>query len=71
MVAQWQYFTGNSHGQSNEACCDSKKSLETREGKCQAFAQEGGKARYAEKATTEDLSKKGTTESAKTKSAGS
>jgi len=62
-------FTGNSYGQSKEACCDAQKSLKTWEAKRQAFAQKGGKARNAEKAAPEDLSKKGTKES-KAKDAG-
>ena len=60
------YFTGNGHGQSKEACCDTQESLEAREGKRQVFAQEGSKARNAEKAATEDFSKKSTKESGKT-----
>jgi hypothetical protein len=59
------YFTGDSHGQSKEACCDAQESLETREGKRQACAQEGSKARGAQKAATEDLGKNGIKKSAK------
>ena len=44
-------FTGNSRGQSKEACYDTQESLEAREGKRQVFAQEGSKAWDAEKAT--------------------
>jgi len=43
------YFTGGSHGQSKEACCDAQEKLETRQGKRQGWAQEGGKARDAER----------------------
>src|SRR5208283_1777401 len=42
------YFTGDSHGQGKEACCDAQEKLETRQGKRQACAQEGGKAHEAE-----------------------
>src|SRR5208283_3487229 len=42
------YFTGDSHGQGKEACCDAQETLETRQGKRQACAQEGGKAHEAE-----------------------
>ena len=47
-----------------------KKALETWEGKRQAYAQEGGKARAAKKATTEDPGKNGTKKSAKTRRPG-
>jgi hypothetical protein len=60
------YLKGDSYGQSKEACRDTQKSLETWEGKRQACAQEGGKARNHEKAATEDRSKNGTKKSAKT-----
>lgn len=63
------YFTANTHGQSKEAYCDTQ-SLETWEGKRQAFAQEGGKARNAEKKATEDHSKNSAKESTKAKGAG-
>ena len=43
------YFTGDSHGQSKEACCDAQEKLETRQGKRQTRAQEGRKAHDAEK----------------------
>ena len=42
------YFTGDSHGQGKEACCDAQEKLETRQGKRQACAQEGRKAHDAE-----------------------
>jgi hypothetical protein len=60
------YFTGDSHGQTKEACCGAQESLETRESKRQACAQEGNKARDAKKEAAEDRGKKGTKESAKT-----
>jgi hypothetical protein len=41
------YFTGDSHGQSKEARCCAQEEPETRQGKRQAGAQEGGKARGA------------------------
>ena len=43
------YFTGDSHGQGKEACCDAQEKLETRQGKRQACAQEGRKAHDAER----------------------
>src|ERR1019366_9880029 len=42
------YLTGDTHGQSKEARCGAQEELETRQGKHQACAQEGGKARDAE-----------------------
>jgi len=60
------YFTGDGHGQSKEAYCGAQENLETWEGKRQACAQEGSKARDAEKEATEDPGKKGIKESAKT-----
>jgi hypothetical protein len=65
-----KYLTGDSYGQSKEACRDTQESLETREGKRQTCAQEGGKARNHEKAATEDHSKNDTKKSAKTGGAG-
>jgi len=64
------YFIGDDHGQSKKAYSDAQESLKTWEGTRQTCAQEGGKARNAEKAATEDRSKNGTKESAKTKVAG-
>ncbi len=43
------YFTGGSLGQGKEACCDAQEKLETRRGKRQACAQDGGKAHDAER----------------------
>src|SRR5215831_13171640 len=40
---------GDRHGQSKEARCGAQEELETRQGKRQARAQDGGKARDAEK----------------------
>ena len=42
------YFTGDSHGQGKEACCDAQEKLETRQGKGQASAQEGRKTQDIE-----------------------
>jgi len=64
------HFTGDDNGQSKEAYSDAQESLETWEGKRQTRAQEGSKARNAEKAATEDHGKNGTKESAQTKGAG-
>jgi len=48
------YFTGHCHGQSTEARCNSQEEeVETRQGKHQAGAQEGGKAHDAEKGETQ------------------
>jgi hypothetical protein len=41
---------GGSHGQSKEACCDAQEKLETRQGKRQAWAQEGAKRATPKKA---------------------
>src|SRR5260370_41813863 len=46
---QAAYFTGESHGQSKEARCGAQEELEARQGKRQACAQEGDKARDVEK----------------------
>jgi hypothetical protein len=43
------YFTGDSHGQSEEAYCGAQEKLETRQGQRQARAQEGCKTHDAEK----------------------
>ena len=53
MLRDWlagAYFTGGSHGQSKEACCDAQEKLETWQAQRRACAQEGRKGHDAEKA---------------------